>query len=112
MTNKDLTNNIIDEIYRKSSKKNYETNKKIYHIDEIWSIDLMDKSDYKVSNKSGLRYVFVIIDNFSKNIWCTPLRNKYGQTIGDECSNTLTTSKRKPNQIESDRGKELYSNIF
>ena len=47
--------------------KNYPTNEKIYnHIDEIWSIDLADFSDYKTSNNKGFRYIFVIIDNYSK----------------------------------------------
>ena len=41
----------IDEIYSKPPKKNYSTNKIIYnHTDEIWSIDLADMIDYKISN--------------------------------------------------------------
>ena len=27
-------------------------------------------SDHKTSNDRGLRYVFIIIDNFSKYLWC------------------------------------------
>ena len=70
---KDLTKIFIDEIYSKPSMKNYPTNKIIYnHIDAIWSIDLADFSDYKTSNNKGYRYIFVIIDNYSKNLWCIP----------------------------------------
>ena len=37
----------IDEIYSKPPKKNYITNKiNIYHIDDTWSIDLLDLNDY------------------------------------------------------------------
>ena len=64
---KDLIKLFIDEIYSKPAKKNYETNKIIYnHIDEIWSMDLADMIDDKISNNKGFRYIFIIIDNLSK----------------------------------------------
>ena len=110
---KDLTKIFIDEIYSTPPRKNYPTNKIVYnHIDEIWSIDLADLSDYKISNKKGYRYIFIVIDNFSKYLWAIPLKNKYSQTITNECVYILTTSKRKPLKIESDRGSELYNSMF
>ena len=110
---KDLTKIFIDEIYSKPPRKNYPTNKIIYnHIDEIWSIDLADMIDYKISNNKGCRYIFIIVDNFSKYLWAIPLKNKYSQTIINEFSNILSTSKRKPLKIESDRGTEFYNSIF
>ena len=113
MVNKDLTKIFIDEIYSKPPKKNYPTNKIIYnHIDEIWSIDLADMIDYKTSNNKGFRYIFIVIDNFSKYLWGMPLKNKYSKTIKNEFSNILTTSKRKPLKIESDRGSEFYNSVF
>ena len=64
---KDLIKIFIDEIYSKPPKGNYPTKKIIYeHIDEIWSIDLADMVNYKISNNKGLRYIFVIFVNFSK----------------------------------------------
>ena len=63
--------------------------------------------DYKTSNKKGYRYKFVIIDKFSKYTRCIPLKNLYGETIKKEFSKILTTSKRSPFKIESDRGKDL-----
>ena len=113
MINEDKIKIFIDEIYSKAPKKNYPTNKVIYnHVDEIWSIDLADMVDYKVSNNKGFRYIFIIIDNFSKYLWAIPLKNKYSQTITNEFSNILTTSKRKPLKLESDRGSEFYNSIF
>ena len=46
------------------------------HIDEIWSIDLAVFSEYKKSNNKWFRYIFIIIDNFSKFVWAIPLKNK------------------------------------
>ena len=113
MINKVSTKTFIDEIYSKAPKKNYETNKIVYnHIDEIWSAELADFSDDKTSNKKGYRYIFIVIDNFSKYLWAIPLKNKFSQTITNEFSNILTISKRKPVKIESDRGSEFYNSIF
>ena len=68
--------------------------------------------DCKISNNKGFRYIFVIIDNFSKYLRAIPLKIKYSQTITNEFSNILTTSKRKPLKIESDGGNEIYNNTF
>ena len=113
MINKDLIKIFVDEIYTKPPKKNYPTNKIVSNfVDEIWSIDLADFSDYKTLNNKGFRYIFIIVDNFSKNLWAIPLKNKYSKTITNEFSNILTTSKRKPLKLESDRGSEFYNSIF
>ena len=103
----------INEIYSKPPKKNYITNKTdVYHIDDIWSLDILDLKDYGSENNRGYRYVLVTIDNFSKFGWTIPLKNKKALTIKDSFENILIISKRKPNLIESDRGKEFYNNIF
>ena len=110
---KDLTKIFIDEIYLKPPRRNFPTDKIVYnHIDEIWSIDLADMIDYKISNNKSYRYLFIVIDNFSKYLWDIPLKNKNSQTITNEFSKNLSTSKRKPLKIESDRGTEFYNNVF
>ena len=103
----------INEIYSKPPRRNYPTNKTdVYHIDDIWSLDILDLKDYGPENNRGYRYALVTIDNFSKFGWTTPLKNKYAQTIKDSSENMIISSKRKPNLIETDRGKEFYNNIF
>ena len=103
----------INEIYSKPPKKNYITNKTdVYYIDDIWSLDILDLKDYGPENNRGYRYVLVTIDDFSKYVWTIPIKNKKALTIKDSFENILINSKRKPNLIESDRGKEFYNNIF
>ena len=90
-----------------------QTNKTdVYHIDDIWSLDILDLKDYGPENNRGYRYILVVIDNFSKYGWTTPLKNKNAQTIEDSFENIIISSKRKPNLIETDRGKEFYNNKF
>ena len=101
----------IDEIYSKQPKKNFPTNETdVYYIDDIWSKDILDLKDYGPENNRGYRNVLVIIDNFSKFGWTVPFKN--AQTIKDSFEKILISSKRKPNLIETDRGKEFYNNIF
>ena len=68
--------------------------------------------DYKISNNKGLRYMFIINVIFSKYIWTIPLKTKNSQTIANEFSVALTTSKRKPLKIDFDRGAEQRNSIF
>ena len=58
---------VINEIHSRPPKRNYPTNKTdIYHIDDIWSLDILDVKDYGRENNRGDRYILFIIDNFSK----------------------------------------------
>ena len=104
-TNKTLLN----EIFSQPPKKKYATNKTdVYHIDEFWSLDILDLNENGPENKRRYRYVLVIKDNFSKFGWTVPLKNKNAQTIKTFFENILINSQRKPNLIETDRGKEFY----
>ena len=90
----------INEIYSKPPKKNYATNKTdVYHIDDTWSLDILDFKDYSPENNRGYRYVLVIIDNFSKFGRTVPLKNKNAQAIKDSFENFL---RNKKNQIYSE----------
>ena len=99
----------IDENYSKAPKNIYATNKTdIYHIDDIWYLDIFDLKDYALENIRGYRYVLVVINNFLNFCWTTPLKNKNAITITTSFENILIYSKRKPNLIEINRGKEFY----
>ena len=84
----------------------------IKSIDDTWSSDLLDMNDYGPKNNRGYRYILVVVDNFSKFGWTKPLKNKYSQSITDAFSQIIKTSKRKPNLLESDDGKEYVNKIF
>ena len=75
-------------------------------------MDILDLKDYGPENNRNYRHVLVIIENFSKFGWTIPLENKNAQAIKGSFENVLLNSRRKPNLIESDRGKEFFNNIF
>ena len=103
----------IVEIYSKPPKKNYHTNKTdVYLIDGIWSLYILHLKDNGPKNNTDYRYIQLVIDSFSKFGWTIPLKNKNAQTIKDSFENIIKSSKRSPNSIEAERGKETYNNIF
>ena len=110
---KDSIKIFVVEIYDNPPKKIYPTKKTIVKsIDDDWSADLLDLVDYGVKNNRGCRYILVVIDNFSKYGWTIPLKNKYATTVKEAFEQIIKTSKRKPNLIETDDGKEFANKIF
>ena len=104
---------IVNELFSKPVKKHYATNETdVSHTDDIWSLDNLELKDYGPENNRGYRFVLVIIDNFSEFGCTSPLKNKNSQTKTDSFENVLISSRRKPNLIESDHGKECYKSIF
>ena len=76
-------------------KKNYPTNKTdVYHIDDIWSLDILHLRDYGPENNGGYRYVVVIIENFNKFGCTAPLKVKNAKSIGESFENILISSKK------------------
>ena len=69
-------------------------------------------SDYKTSYNERFRYIFIIIDKFSKYTWALPLKNNNAQTTTNEFSKIISTSKRSRVKLESGRGTEIYNSIF
>ena len=103
----------INEIYSKPTKKNYATNKTDgYHIGDVWSLDILDLKKYGPENNGRYRYILVILDIFSKFGWTVRLKNKNAQTMKDSYEYIIISSERKPDSIETDRGKEFYKNFF
>ena len=46
----------INELYSRGPKKNYDTDKTdVYHIDDIWSLDILDLKDYGPENNRGYK---------------------------------------------------------
>ena len=65
----------VNEVYSKPPKKNYTTNKtEVYHIDDIWSLDILVSRDNGPEINRGYIFVLSIIDNFNKFGWTVCLK--------------------------------------
>ena len=97
----------IDEIYSKPTEKFYVTNKtNVYHIDEIWSLGILDEKDNGTENNRGYRYAFVVVDNFFK-FGCTVPLKKNCTNKKVRFGNIRKNSRRKSVSLKTDRGKEI-----
>ena len=105
--NMQLADELHKPIIRKFNKK------KVYSsfIDNAWGADLGDMQSLSKFNK-GFRFLFCVIDIFSKYAWVIPLKDKKGISIVNTFQELLLNSKRKPNKIWVDKGSEFYNNSF
>ena len=84
----------------------------IKSIDDTWSSDLIDMSDYDPKNNKGYRYILVVIDKFSNIGWTLRLKNKFFKSKSDAFSEFIKSLSRKPDLFETDAGKEYGSKNF
>ena len=74
-------------------------------------LDILGLKVYGPEKNRRYRFVSVVIDNFSKFGWTAPLK-KNAHTKKVSLETIFISSKRKPNLIATDRGKEFHTSIF
>lgn len=84
-------------------------------IDDLWAIDLMDMIQFSESNK-GFKYIFVVIDTFSKKLWLEPMKTKGGvetSVVFKKIIDRVFSENRScPNFIHADKGREFLNKNF
>ena len=105
--NEQLAEEIQKPIISKFKKRNvYSTFK-----DNLWGANLADMQLLSKYNK-GIRFLFCVIDIFSKYAWVVPLKDKKGISIVKAFQSILKQSNRKPNKKWIDKGSEFYNAYF
>ena len=79
--------------------------------DNIWGADLADMQLISKFNKK-FRFLFCVIDIFSKYAWFVSLKDKKGVSIVDAFQKILDDSDREPDKIWVDKGSRFYNNSF
>ena len=106
-----LKQKIAKEIFSPVVKKFDRIQIQTHYKDECWSIDLIDRSSLAKYNKN-YKFILTIIDNHTKFAWAIPLKDKSGKSTTTAFKKLIETSKRKPEKVWSDRGKEFYNKTF
>ena len=78
----------------------------------VWSLDLLDLSDYDPNVFKGYVYNLLVFDNFCKIGWKDAMKLNCSNNKKDSFENTLISSRRKLKLIETDVGKEYVNKIF
>ena len=107
LNQKEITREIFSPVIRRFQRIQIQT----HYKDECWSFDLIDRSSLSKYNKN-YKFIFTIIDNHTKYAWATPLKDKSGKSTTTAFKKLIETSKRKPQKVWTDRGKEIYNQTF
>ena len=108
---KEKKKKIAEEIFSPVIKKFQRIQIQTHYKDECWSIDLIDRSSLAKYNKN-YKFIFTIIDNHTKYAWAIPLKDKSGKSTTTALKSLIEKTKRKPDKVWSDRGKEFYNKTF
>lgn len=102
---------IVNEIH-KPARIHFKRRKVIVKgLNEHFQADLVEMQPYAKINK-GYRYIFIVIDVFSKYVWAVPLKSKSGKDVTEAMKKILVTDKRIPIHLQTDNGKEFYNSDF
>lgn len=71
-----------------------------------FQIDLIDMGD---SADGAYRYIFTMIDSFSRKAYAEPLKNKDAATVWEAYDKIVTENKLKPSIVMSDNGSEFMA---
>jgi hypothetical protein len=71
-----------------------------------WQADLVDVSNIKKHN-DGYTFLLTVIDVFSKQAWCIPLKNKSATSLVAAFESLLSSNKVK--HLQTDKGKEFLN---
>lgn len=67
-----------------------------------WQMDLVDMSRY---TDQGYKWIFVVVDVFSRYVWARALKTKEGVSVRNALSDVF--QERRPIILQSDNGKEF-----
>ena len=80
----------------------------VFGPDEQWAADLVDVQQLKRHNK-GVNYLLTVVDVFSKYAWVLPMKQKTGPQTATALTALFKSSKRTPQKLQTDDGKEFYN---
>ena len=63
----------------------------------------------KVSEQDDFKYILTVLDGYTRYAWTVPLKHKDGLTVSNAFKEIMKKSKRKPNKLWVDQGKEFYN---
>lgn len=107
----DVKRNLVNEIHKPARRIFPRRKFVIKHKDDIWESDLVDMSAHSNDNNS-YTFMLTVIDCFSKYAWAKPLKNKSAGEVTRAMREIFQSSKRSPNHMHTDNGKEFFNSSF
>ena len=95
---------LADELHKQFKKPKQLRKINFKSKDNIWNADLII-----MPIDSGYKYVLTILDGYTRYAWAVPLKHKDAVTVVNAFKQIIKISKRKPNKLFVDQGKEFYN---
>lgn len=109
MTN--IKEEIVNELH-KPARKHFKRRRVIVKgLNDLVQADLVEMIKYAKINK-GYKYILVVINVFSKFVWCEPVKNKSGNEVVRAMDKILSQMNARPKNLQTDMGKEFYNKKF
>lgn len=102
---------LVNELHKPARKKYLRRRTIIKGLDDLWQSDLCQLDQYAQQNKN-YRFILVVIDCFSKYVWCRPLISKSGEEVANAFEDILKKTDRKPANFQTDQGREYFNVHF
>lgn len=102
---------VVNELHKPARKTFTRRRTIIKGFDDLWQADLAEVTNYAKEN-NGYKYILVVIDCFSKFVWCRPIKNKSANDVEKAMDYILKISKRIPKNLQTDQGTEFYNTQF
>ena len=77
--------------------------------DNIWNADLIIMPQEISKGDKPYKYILTVLDGYTRYAWCVPLKDKKGETVANAFKDIMKKSKRTPNKLWVDQGKEFYN---
>ena len=98
-------------LHRKVNRKFKRRKVVVRGIDNQWDCDVGYMEKYSKENR-GYKYILLTIDVFSRFVSMRPLVRKTGKSVERAFQEILTETRRKPDQIRTDKGTEFIDKGF
>lgn len=102
---------LVKELHKPARKKYGRRRTIIKGLDDLWQSDLCQMDLYAKHNRK-FKFILVVIDCFSKYLWCRPLKTKSGEEVMRAFDDILKSDNRCPKNLQTDQGKEYYNVHF
>ena len=89
----------------------YEPRVYVSRIDQQWAVDLCDTKNISQYN-DGCNFILTCIDVLSKWADAEPVPRKTATATSAAFEAILNRTRRRPERVESDQGKEFYNSTF
>lgn len=109
MTN--IKEEIVNELHKPARKYFKRRRVIVKGLNDLVQADLVEMIKYAKINK-GYKYILVVINVFSKFVWCEPVKNKSGNEVVRAMDKILSQMNARPKNLQTDMGKEFYNKKF